>query len=436
MKTFFSDPDGQSFLKRIVSGCDSTIESIPSELKFLRQQAQARLLELDLPTLQDEDWKYLDLSSLLTYGFQPFSRSEALTESLTQKQVDPFIWPESQESCLVFVNGVYAPEFSRLSQLPSGVKAGSLLEQDPEVFQPYLQTMAGDDVFTTLNMACLGDGALVSIPKATHLPVIQLLFLSVPHAFPHVDHPRCLVLAHPRSSVTIIEDHVSLEQGIHFSNGVSEIWLGSEAQVHHIQLQRQSLASFHILKTGIQQGRNSHYTSAVITQGSNLSRYTLQLAQVGEQAETRIHGLTSLQGDQEADVHTTIEHGSPDGKSQQIHKCIVDNRAHAIFNGKLIVQKAAQLTDARQSSRNLLLSQRAKVDTKPQLEIFADNVKCAHGATVSQLDEEELFYLQSRGIDNETARYLLKLAFAAEISDRILVESIRGYLRQRFSCLT
>jgi Fe-S cluster assembly protein SufD len=434
MNTFFSDPDGQTFLKRVVTVCESDSKIIPAELKALHQQAQARLLELTLPTPQDEEWKYLDLSPLLTYGFQPFLGSESLRHSLTKEQVDPFIWPESQESCLVFVNGIYAPELSRLSQLPPGVKAGSLLDQitqDPQRLEAYLQTMAGDDVFTTLNAACFRDGALVSIPKALDLPLIQLLFLSVPHSSRYLDQPRCLVIAHPGSSGILIEDYVSLGNGIHFSNAVTEVWVGSEARIHHIQLQRQSCSSFNILKTAIRQERNSQYTLETVAWGSELARHTLELFQVGEQAETMIHGLTLLQGGQEGDTHTTIEHRCPYGKSQQIHKCIVDNRAHAVFNGKLIVQKAAQLTDARQSSRNLLLSQRARVDTQPQLEILADNVKCAHGATVSQLEGEELFYLQSRGINAETARYLLKVAFAADISDRIPLGSIRSYLRQQ-----
>lgn len=206
--------------------------------------------------------------------------------------------------------------------------------------------------------------------------------------------------------------------------------MGENAQVSHTRIQQESEAGFHIGKSAIAQARNSRYTCHAISLGGQISRHNLDIFQTGEGTETTLNGLTMIAGEQLADTHSAIALNHPYSKSRQLHKCIVDDRAHAVFNGKVFVPKPAQLTDAGQLSRNLLLSPKARVDTKPQLEITADNVKCAHGATVSQLEADELFYLQSRGLDADSARTLLINAFATEVIEQIPITSMREKLSQ------
>jgi Fe-S cluster assembly protein SufD len=222
--------------------------------------------------------------------------------------------------------------------------------------------------------------------------------------------------------------HTSIPQHPYFNNSVTEIHLGENARLNHTRIQDEDLSAFHIGKTAVSQTRYSHYTGNAIALGAKLSRHNWEIFQIGEQTETNLNGLAMIHEEQIADTHSAIALTKPHGTTNQLHKCIVDDRGHVIFNGKVFVPQAAQLTDAAQLNRNLLLSDRARVDTKPQLEITADNVKCSHGATVSQLEDDEIFYLQSRGLDVETARVLLINAFAVEIIDRIPIASVREKL--------
>jgi Fe-S cluster assembly protein SufD len=259
---------------------------------------------------------------------------------------------------------------------------------------------------------------------------IHLLFISTTAEKATISHPRALVVVESGSSLTLLEQYVSLGEGTYFTNPVTEIWIAANAEVNHTRLQQDSQNAFHIGKTAVSQARDSRYTCNAISYGAQLSRHHLEVYQTGEQTETTLNGLTMIGGDQVADTHSLISLTKPHGTSSQVHKCIVDDRAHAIFNGKIFVPKPAQLTNAGQLSRNLLLSPKARVDTKPQLEITADNVKCSHGATVSQLESDEVFYLQSRGIDADTARRLLTSAFAYEVIREISFPSLRESLAQ------
>jgi Fe-S cluster assembly protein SufD len=238
------------------------------------------------------------------------------------------------------------------------------------------------------------------------------------------------VVAERGSECLLIEDYVSLNDGVYFNNPVTEIVVEGGARVRHVKLQRESRQAFHIASSAITLGRGAFYSSTSIAIGGRISRNDLQLLQTAEGAECALDGLTLIGGRQLADTHTTIDHAKAHGSSRQLNKCIVDGGAHAVFNGKIMVRKHAQQIDSAQSSRNLLLSDKAHVDTKPQLEIFADDVKCAHGATVGQLDVDELFYLKSRGLSESTARSLLIYAFAAEIIEKIPVASVKGQLQR------
>jgi Fe-S cluster assembly protein SufD len=400
-------------------------------LQPIRDRATSRVQELAIPSTRDEEWRFTDLSALLQVNFATATTPSAVSPA----DIEPFILPEAVSSRLVFVNGKYASELSAIANLPTDLIVTNLeaVSQNAALrdrLTNYLATQPGfEEVFTALNTASLTDGAIVIVPRNQTLAVpIHLLFISTAEDSVQLSQPRCLVIVESNSTLTLIEDYVSLGQGVYFTNSVTEIWVEGNAQINHTRIQRDHTAAFHIGKTAVSQARDSRYICTAISLGAALSRHNLEIYQTGEQTETTLSGLTMIGGEQVADTHSAIAYTKPHGTSQQIHKCIVDHRAHAVFNGKVFVPKAAQLTDARQLSKNLLLSSKARVDTKPQLEITADNVKCAHGATVSQLDTDEVFYLQSRGIDEGSARKLLVYAFAYEVISQIPIPSLQSQL--------
>jgi len=410
-------------------------------LNELRDRASQWVKKLTLPTRRDEEWRFTDLSPLVQVNFQT-STTSALPESL----LDEFALPEAPIR-LAFVNGVYAPQLSSLADLPEGLVVSNLAQlpvtHRSRVGQYLAQQQGATELFTALNTASLTDAAVVWVAKNTVVEIpIHLLFLSTTDEVPIVSQPRCLVVAETGSQLSVIESYVSSVEGCpdipvnrpYFTNPVTEIWVEENAQVTHTRNQRDAADAIHIGKSAIAQARNSRYTCNAITLGAKLSRHHLEVFQTGEGTETTLNGLTIIGGEQVADTHSAIALNHPHGISNQLHKCIVDDRGHAVFNGKVFVPKAAQFTNAGQLNRNLLLSPKARIDTKPQLEITADQVKCSHGATVSQLDADEVFYLQSRGLNEANARELLLDAFAAEILNRIPVASLRHRLAQCVSC--
>jgi Fe-S cluster assembly protein SufD len=409
---------------------------IAALLKELRDRASLWVNKLTIPTKRDEEWRFTDLSPLLQVNFQTPDKFD-----LPQSAAAEFALPEAPVR-LVFVNGVYAPNLSAVADLPEGLIVGNLA-QLPTTHRTkvgkYLaqQQGAATEVFTALNTAGLTDVAVVWVPRNQQIETpIHLVFVSTTASTPTVSQPRCLVVAQAGSQLTLIEDYKAADGGVYFTNAVTEIVLEENAQVNHTRVLQEGGEAFHIGKSAIAQSRNSRYTCNAITMGAKLSRHNLEVFQTGEGTETTLNGLTLIGGEQLADTHSAIALNHPNGITNQLHKCIVDGRAHAVFNGKVFVPQAAQLTNAGQLNRNLLLSPKARVDTKPQLEITADNVKCSHGATVSQLDAEEVFYLQSRGLNETDARNLLIDAFGAEILDRIPVASLRQRLARCVACRT
>ncbi|MBD3880526.1 Fe-S cluster assembly protein SufD [Phormidium tenue FACHB-886] len=402
-------------------------------LRQLRDHAAVRVQEQSFPTTRDEAWRFTDLSELLQ--FQLSGITEPAVE-LSLEEIEPFILPEAAQSRLVFVNGIYAPQLSRLEGLSNlvvgNLKTLAAQEDLRHRLQPYLGRQAGaEEVFTALNTAGLSDAAVVWVPRNREIaPPLHLLFVATASQTPTFAQPRALVIADTSSSVTLVEEYVTIDEGAYFNNAVTEIWVADNAQVNHTRVQREGQAVFHIGKTAVSQARSSRYTCNAISLGAKLSRHHLEIYQTGEQTETTLNGLTMLSGEQIGDLHSAIALSQPYGVTRQLHKCIVDDRAHSIFNGKVFVPQKAQLTDAGQLNRNLLLSSKARVDTKPQLEIVADNVKCSHGATVGQLEEDEVFYLQSRGIDAASARTLLVYAFAYEVIEQVAIDSLKESLSQ------
>lgn len=395
-------------------------------LQVIRDRATARVQELAIPSTRDEAWRFADLSPLLQADLQ----SVDVHPTLGFPHIKPFIVPEAVSSRLVFVNGVYDPALSAVDGLPDGVLVSNLATAAAfKDLSPHLAQQPGaEEVFTTLNTASFTDGALVWVEKDQVIDKpIQILYVSTATQ-PAIAHPRCLIVAQLGSKLTLIEDFVTLHEGVYFTNSVTEIVVADNAEVNHTRIQRDSSEAVHIGKTIATQAQNSRYTCNAISFGGKLSRHNLEVYQTGEQTDTVLNGLTMITGNQVSDTHSAIAFTKPHSTSRQIHKCIVDDHAHAIFNGKVLVPKAAQLTNAGQLSKTLLLSPKARIDTKPQLEIVADNVKCAHGATVSQLDTDEVFYLQSRGIDEASSRKLLTFAFAYEVIDQIPVTSLKAQL--------
>lgn len=391
-----------------------------SVIQELRDRASSLLPGFKFPTTRDEDWRFTNISPLSELNWK-------IGEIADVSEVPTL--PEAAYK-LVFVNGIYAPQLSSVENLPEGVVVGNLA-QLPVTHRPrlsqHLAHLPGleEDVFSALNTAGLSDAAVIWVEKNTQVEApIHIVFIST--GGETFNQPRCLVVAESNSQVSFVEEFVG--EGVYFSNSVTEVFVAQNASVSHHRLQEDAKTAFHIGRTAIAQARDSRYTGNAISFGGQISRHNFVIFQQGEQTETTVNGLTMICGEQLADTHSNLALNYPYGTSRQLHKCIVGDRAHAVFNGKIFVPKPAQITDAGQLNRNLLLSPKARVDTKPQLEITADNVKCAHGATVSQLDDEEVFYLQSRGLNADDARDLLITAFALEVINEVPLESLQKRL--------
>ncbi|MDP1548903.1 MAG: Fe-S cluster assembly protein SufD [Nitrosomonas sp.] len=399
-----------------------------SWLNQLRAQAIDRISTQKLPNRRDEEWRFTDISPIAHLPYQP-SQPEC---NLHAHDIEYLSLKEAKNR-LVFVDGHYSSNLSTIFDATTLV-IGNL----PEFVATHASTLEShlgqhvqfdNNVFAALNTAFLRDGALIIVPKSIAIAEpIHLLFIATQKEV--TSYPRCLVIGEAGSNVTLVEDYVALQQATYITNSVTEISLAANAQAKHIRIQRESAQAFHLANCAVSLAHASNYQSTSISLGSQISRYNLNVRLTDEAAECVVDGLTLISDRQLADTHTCIDHIKPNGTSRQLHKCIVDDAAHAVFNGKIIVHPHAQQTNSSQSSRNLLLSKMAQVDTKPQLEIFADDVKCAHGATVGQLDQEEIFYLESRGLSEKAARNLLTYAFGAEIISRIPVTSLRQQLEQ------
>ena len=415
------------FVEALVAGGRALPQSPASWLNLRRAKALERANALSVPTTRDEEWRFTDLAPLNRLRVAPADHKAAVVD------VAPFIVPEAALR-LVFVDGVYAPVLSSRNALPAGVTVTTLgegLSANPALIEPHLAAHANveQQLFTAYNTAWLRDGAWVHVAKNVLLrePLHVLHIASRPDA---ASCPRCLIVAEAGSECTVIEDYVAATAEAYFTNTVTEISIQPQARVRHVRLQRESLAAIHIASCAVSLAKDASYVSQSVAFGARLSRYNLDVVHKGEGAQAMMDGLAMISGQQLADTHTTTDHLHANGRCTQLHKTIVGGSAHAVFNGKVLVRKGAQLTNSAQQSRNLLLSPNARVDTKPQLEIFADDVKCAHGATVGQLDAEQLFYLTCRGLPDVQARNLLTYAFGAEIVDRIPVKSLVAQLER------
>lgn len=399
--------------------------SANTPLNQLRKQAFEHLSTLHFPNNKHEEWKYTNFVKVLSQDFalqQPSILSKEDLKAWVPTDVDAHF--------LVFLNGVYQGDLSSVES-QKGLYVGNFAQgyaQNPtlftEVFAKYAKIE--QDAFTALSTAFATDGAFIHVEKNITIekPIFILHLLDVTSQKPLVQ-PRNLVIVGEQAACTIIEDFVSIGEQTHLINQVSEIEVGKYARVDHYILQNKASSCYAITTTQVQQHGSSHYANTTITLGGGMVRNNLNIVLDGSHSESFMNGLYLLKGKDHVDNHTLVDHQQPNCYSNELYKGILDGQSTGVFNGKIYVRQAAQKTNAYQSNKNILLSPQATVNTKPQLEIWADDVKCSHGTTTGALDEEPLFYLRSRGISYDQARSLLMHAFAMDVLDRIKVESFR-----------
>ncbi len=405
----------------------------PGWLLRLRREAIARFAEQGFPTVRLEDWKYTSVAPIAATTFR---LADGAFDSLPAEAIEALVVREPVAHRLVFVNGRYSAKLSSLAPLPAGARVASLAEAlitDAAVLERHLARYAGSDGigygFTALNTAFAQDGAFVHLPPGVRVTEpIHLLFLATSLTAPVLAQPRNLIVADRGSEATIIERYAGLGDDPYCTNAVTEIVLGEGAALEHDKIEQEGELAFHVGTTQVVQARDSTFTSGSIAFGGRLTRNNLGVRFAGAGGTCTLNGLYVPHGGQHVDNHTLIEHAEPRCTSRQLYKGVLDGGAHAVFNGRVIVRQDAQHTDAHQTNKNLLLSEGAEVDTKPQLEIFADDVRCTHGAAVGQLDEDAVFYIRSRGLDTQAARMLLTYGFMSDVINRITVASIREEL--------
>src|SRR5947209_6913345 len=402
----------------------------PAWLAALRREAMARFAERGFPTTRDEDWRYTNLGPLAATPFHaagPGAPGDLSAELVDRSAVGPSAWPR-----LVFVDGRFAPEHSSRQRLPGGARLSSLAEAmttDGDLVERHLARHArwDDNVFAALSTAFVQDGAFLHVPPETTIPApIELLLLTTVPGM--LASPRILVVAGPYSRFTVVERYIGLTDEACFANAVTEIVVGPGASVDHYVLQEQGASTFRVATVHAALERDSMFSTCEATFGARLARTTLTVRFGGEGGRGVLTGLYVTSGRQHVDHHVTVDHAVPRCSSQQLYKGVLDGSARAVFNGRVIVRPDAQKTDATQTNKHLLLSDGVEVDSKPQLEIFADDVKCTHGAAEGQLAPEAIFYLRSRGLDETAARRLLTLGFVREVVERVTVEPIRRHL--------
>jgi len=405
----------------------------PSWLDTIRQCAFQRFQALGFPTTKNEDWHFTSVAPIVEAAYPPRT---APGGDVKPADLAPFTFGASDWPTIVFVNGVFAPALSSLESLPEGVKVydmASAFRASDSIVERHLSKFAAYELntFTALNSAFVSDGAVVRIAKEFEVDrPIHILFVSDALAAKTQSNPRTLIVAERHSKATVIESYVATGEASYFTNAVTEVLLEDGANLSHLKIQRESPRAFHVGTIEAEQKRDSHYQSFSFATGAALSRTNIYTTLNGEGAGATLNGLYMLDGEQHCDHQTKIEHAQPNCFSRELYKGVLDGASHGVFNGKVYVDPIAQKTDGKQTNKVLLLSERAQVDTKPQLEIFADDVKCTHGATVGRVDETALFYMKSRGINKELARRLLTYAFAAEVLETIEVEAVRQELER------
>ena len=399
-----------------------------SDLHALRKESLRRFSERGFPTTREEEWRFTNVAPIAKTQFKRAGE----TSAVSMKDVERFILP-GKGLRLVFINGHFSAPLSLIKDLPRGVRATSLahtLANAPGDVRKYISDGERKRPFGDLNTAFLWDGAFVEVHDNASLDhPILILHVSSDLGYPHVVHPRNIIVLGKNSRASIVEYYAHLSPSVYLTNAVSDIVVGDGSVLEYDKVQHESEHAFHIGTVEMRLQSKSSCVSNSISMGGAIVRNTVVATLGAEGSECTLNGLSFGTGKQLVDNHTTIDHARPHCSSHELYKAIHDGSSRGVFNGKIIVRKDAQKTDAKQTNRTLLLSDLATIDTKPQLEIFADDVKCTHGATVGQLDEEQVFYLRSRGIDEPAARDILTRAFAEDVIKRMNVVPLREQLR-------
>jgi Fe-S cluster assembly protein SufD len=400
----------------------------PAWLQALRKEAISAFAAEGFPTPRSEAWRYTNLAPIARTAW---TTAPATAVALDRAAIERLSFPVFACSVFVFVNGRFEPALSTPRALAGGLEVGSLAAasiERPALVEPYLGRLARSEgaPVAALNTALFADGAFVHLPANTVVDApIHIVHLALPGGGPTASHPRTLVVAEHGSRATVIEDFVSLGEARMLTNSVTEVFLGDAASIEHVSLQREGADAAHLAALRVRQSRDSRYTGHGISLGGTLTRNEIVAVLDGIGAECELNGFYVASGKEHVDNHTTIDHASPHGTSRETYKGVLDGEARGVFSGRVIVRPDAQKTSAQQTNKNLLLSRDAEVDSRPQLEILADDVKCSHGSTIGQLDEDALFYLRSRGIESVAAQALLMRAFATEITGRISIAPLR-----------
>jgi Fe-S cluster assembly protein SufD len=407
----------------------------PAWLRELRQQALSRFSELGFPTARrgNEPWKYTNVTPIAEGGFVYASQPEP---AVTLDEVrSGIVWDDGWHN-VVFVNGRYVPALSTATPA-DGARVVSLAEAvraEGPLVQRHLAQHAGfqDSGFTALSTAFLRDGAFVHLPEGVELATpVHLVFVSSGGSAPSVSHPRTLVIAGANSRATVIESYIGLGAGRYLTNAVTEIALEDGAQLDHYKLMLERRDAFHVASTRADQARDSAYSSLSYSMGALIGRNDLRVLLDGAGGSSQLNGLYVTTGNQHLDNYINIDHAKPHCTSRLYYKGILDGESRAVFGGTVLVRPGAVKTDAYQEDKNLLLSEKAEVDSKPSLEIYADDVKCGHGATAGTMTEDAIFYIRSRGLGLEQASDLLIQGFASEITDKVRNAPLRTYLERR-----
>jgi Fe-S cluster assembly protein SufD len=395
----------------------------PAWLSPLRSAAIATFSELGFPTLRDEDWRFTNVAPIAALPFQP-ARAAAVNGA-ESKMLSEAAFATLPGCRLVFVNGFFSQKLSRIEKIPNGARVENLsaaLAKDSALIEKHLGKYAAtkDNAFAALNQAFFTDGAFISIPAGIAIAdPIQLFYISSAKQNGETIQPRNLIIAGANSKATIIESYLSTSEAASFTNAVTEIFAGDNAAIEHIKLQDETANAFHMATIAGEFGRASNVNVHSFALGAKLSRNNIRTKLAGEGLECILNGLYLTRNEQLADHHMIVEHAQPHCASHEYFNGILDDKSKGVFHGRIYVHPIAQKTDAKQTNKNLLLSDDATADTKPQLEIYADDVKCTHGATIGQLNAESIFYLRARGIPENVARRMLIHAFAGEIVERV-----------------
>lgn len=421
----------------------ASVADAPGSLKALREAGAEAFKTLGFPTTRHEDWHYTSVSSIASAQYAP--AIERGVGTLDAAALAPYTfggtWP-----LVVFLNGRFAPALSQLDALPAGIRVMDLATasaQEPELLGRFLGTAApaDRDGFTALNAAFAGEGTVIHVAKEMVIEhPVHVLHVMDAHGANLMSHPRHVMVVERHAKASVVESYVALADVPYFTNAVLEAFVEDGATLNVVRIQRESRLARHIGTVEARQGRDSHFLTFTFQTGAALSRSNVYTVLGGEGCGCTINGLYMLDGEQHGDHQTRVEHVKENCFSREAYKGLIDDRAHGVFNGKVYVHPEAQKTDGKQTNHTLLLSEQAQIDTKPQLEIFADDVKCTHGATVGRIDETALFYLKSRGVGKVLAKQLLMYAFAADVLETIenptIVEALETLTVERFTGTT